>query len=760
MKRKFCALIFAPFVLCLSASTIAAQDEARVIWQVTNYDINANIQDRSLNAVANITARNVGRGTGTTLTLRINSKASIKTITSGTANVTFRAVPEAQGNIQRVTTTLPSQVASNGTATLNVNYSLPIDSNTGLAAISLNGSQFLPLSFWYPIPNTPFTARGADTSPFRLTVNGPGVISSGVEKSAGVFEQSLNAQPFFLQGDWDRVDGSAEARGITAYVPKGIGPEERKQTETLIAAVAAARSYLGTLLGPAPDVPFRLVSVRRGGGFHDGGTVLLDRSAFRRPKIDSATALLIGEAVAQLWVGGQTAVRGDGGGPIKEGLTRFLATLFIEKHFGKEVANAELFRQRLAFTAVAKRDGPLSRSTALDDAYFSSVPNKGAMVWRLVDNRLGRELFMTTLKSQLQSGKETDSGITLAAFRSAIVEKGGDRIKATLDLLLDQVTDTDLMIGLPQQRGAEWTAALRNLGSSEATVRVVATTDRGEQLSSESTIPARGFGEAVFKTNARLLRAEVDPDKLYPQLDFSNDTAPRTRGVTEAAGDAARLLSSQDYNKAEAVARELLGSTPQMQEARVLLARALLAQNKLEEAEKLFRTALDDPLPTPSSMAWASIGLGLISAQKGQPAEAVRRFNEAVRIEGDYPTSVLARFERIKAEQTTNAAPPIDEAAKSFVTQLDSAISSAKRPELEARVVSGELVRFVSSMVGTITWQTRVLRTELIDANTMMVDVAIQAKDLGQDRSGTAVLVLSKVGGSWKLASIELFEVR
>jgi hypothetical protein len=459
-------------------------------------------------------------------------------------------------------------------------------------------------------------------------------------------------------------------------------------------------------------------------------------------------------------VGGQTGVRGDGGGPIKEGLTRFLANLFIEKHFGKEAANAELFRQRLAFTAVAKRDGPLSRSTALDDAYFSSVPNKGAMVWRLVDNRLGRELFMTTLKGQLQSGKETGSGITLGAFRSAIVEKGGDRIKATLDLLLDQVTDTDLMIGLPQQRGAEWTAALRNLGSSEATVRVVATTDRGEQLSGESTIPARGFGEAVFKTSARLLRAEVDPDKLYPQLDFSNDTAPRTRGVTEAAGDAARLLSSQDYSKAETVARELLGSTPQMQEARIFLARALLAQNKLDEAEKLFRAALDDPLPTPSSMAWASIGLGLISAQKGQPAEAARRFNEAVRIEGDYPTSVLARFERIKAEQTTNAAPPIDEAAKSFVTQLDSAISSAKRPELEARVVSGELVRFVSSMVGTITWQTRVLRTEQIDANTMMVDVAIQAKDLGQDRSGTAVLVLSRVGGSWKLASIELFEVR
>jgi hypothetical protein len=197
-----------------------------------------------------------------------------------------------------------------------------------------------------------------------------------------------------------------------------------------------------------------------------------------------------------------------------------------------------------------------------------------------------------------------------------------------------------------------------------------------------------------------------------------------------------------------------------MQEARIFLARALLAQSKFDEAEKHFRAALDDPLPTPASLAWANIGLGLISAQRAQGPEAVRRFNEAVRVEGDYPTSVTARAERIKAEMAANALPPIDEAAKTFASQLDAAISSAKRPELESRVVSGELVRFVSSMVGTITWQTRVLRTEMIDANTMMVDVAIQAKDLGQERSGTAVFVLSRVGGAWKLAAIELFEVR
>src|SRR6267142_4850657 len=87
-------------------STIApAQEEARAAWQVTNFDITANIQqpERTLGVVAILSATNVGRGTGSSFTFRINNKASIKAVTIGGANATFRTVPESYGNIQRVT---------------------------------------------------------------------------------------------------------------------------------------------------------------------------------------------------------------------------------------------------------------------------------------------------------------------------------------------------------------------------------------------------------------------------------------------------------------------------------------------------------------------------------------------------------------------------------------------------------------------------------------------------------------------------------
>ena len=763
--KRILAVILTTLALYFS-SIASAQEEARAAWQVTNFDITANVQqpERTLSAVAVLSATNVGRGVGLSFTFRIANKASIKSVTVAGATASFRTVPESYGNLQRVTVTLPNSVASGGPLVLNVSYSLPVESNTGLAAISPIGSQFLPLAFWYPAPNTPFTVRGADTAPVRLVVNGTSVIGSGIEKNSAagstVYEQALFAQPFFVQGDWDKFEGTGESKNVTAFLPRGATAEEKKQAEALVNLAANARAYYAGLLGPGREVPIRLVSVRRGAGFNDGGTILVEPGAFRRAKIDSATALLISEAVSRLWLGGQTPVRGEGGGLLRDALTRFLATQFIEKQFGREAAQAEMLRERLAYSTVAKKDAPLARVTPLDGTYFSSVPNKGAMVWRLIDNSLGHDSFIGTLRSLLQAGKGNVNGINLAALRSALVERGGDRVKALLDQQLDQVTDLDLMIGLPQQRGGEWVAALRNLGSTDALTTVRATTAGGEQLSVVVTVPARNFGEAVFKTPAKLVRLEIDPEKLYPQLDYSNDSYPRVRDLQEALSEATRLFGAQDYVKAEGIAREILGVAPNMQEARMILARALLGQNRIDEAEKLFRLALEETLPTAAALAWGNIGLGEIGLRKGQAAEAAKRFNDAVRADAEYASSLAGRAGRIKAETAANTLQ-VDGAVRAFIAQLDQAITSGKKTELESRVVSGELVRFINGVVGTQPelWQTRVLRTEQLDANLAAADVSLDTKELGRQRSGTAVLILSRAGGSWKLLGIDLFEV-
>jgi Tfp pilus assembly protein PilF len=624
-------------------------------------------------------------------------------------------------------------------------------------AISPIATEFLPLSFWYPMPNTPYSVRGADTAPFRLALNIPNAISSGVEKAGPTFEQSLHGQPFFVQGDWDKLEGAADGKGIVVLLEKGGGAEERKHAEALIAFTAAARGFFATAFGPAPDVPVRLVAVRRGAGFNDSGTVLFDADTLRLPKLDAATALSVAEAVGHLWIGGQTAVQGEGGGVLRDALVRFLATEFLEKQFGVDAVKSELYRQRLAYATVAQRDGPLARTSQLDSAYFASVPNRGAMFWRLVERRLGREVFLGVLRTALQEGK---NGLTLPAVREALVARGGESLKALLDQQLDQVIDTDLLIGLPQQRGADWVSALRNLGSIDVTVPVVATTERGEQVRAEATVPAKNFGEVVFKTPSKIVRVEVDPDKLYPQLDYGNDVVPRAKDLTQALNEAALQLGGQDFAKAEATARAMLASAPRFQEAQIILARALLGQGRLDEAEKLFRSALEEPLPFAATLAWANIGLGEIAMKHNQPAEAVKRFNDAVIASRDYPSSLAARAARIRAEAAANNAPPVDETARAFITQLSQAVVSNKKAELESRIVSGELVKFINASIGTEAWETKVVRTEQLNANLIAADVQIRANKLGTVGTGTAVLLLARTPSGWKLSGIDLFEVR
>jgi tetratricopeptide (TPR) repeat protein len=765
--KTFRIVLLLPFIsLIYSTAVVSAQDEPTAAWQVTKFDITASIPaagERALAARASLTVRNIGRGAGSSLALRINPKAEIKAVSVNDGTAVFRA-GEIRNELQLIRVTLPTPIAPNASVNVTLDYRLPLADNSGLAAISPNGSQFLPLSYWYPAHSSVASPRGADVAPVRLTVNGVGgdtVVSSG-RGSGSTFDQMLNAQPFFVTGNWDVSDGTGDAKGVSAFMPRGAGDDVRKQADELMALAAGSRSFYAGLLGPAPDVPIRLVAVRRGAKFSEGGTVLLDAASFRRSKVDSVSALLISEAVARLWIGGTAPVRGDGGGVLREGLTRYLATLFLEKQFGKEMADAERSRERLVYAAIAKRDAPLSRTIPLDPTYYNSTANKGAMVWRLIERALGRDALMALLRTAVQRSASDAEGLSLAALRAEMNERGGTSLKSLLDQELDQTTDMDLLIGLPQQRGNQWVAALRNSGSVDANVTVIGTTATGERLTVQANVPARGFGEAVFNTSSRLSRVEIDPDKFFPQLDYSNDVIPRVIQAEDPLAEATAKFVKQDYAGAETDARGMLANSPRMQEARILLARSLLAQNKMDEAEKEFRAVLDERLPTPFALAWGNIGLGEISLRKGQAAEAARRFNEAVRADADYASALAARNGRIKAEAAANAATAPDESARTFIAQLDQAIKGGRKTEIEALLVPGELTSFVGGIVASQPeiWTTRVIRTEQLDANRLAADVQITARQLGRDAAGTAVLILTRAGGGWKLGGIEFFEVR
>ncbi|HEV3469688.1 MAG TPA: tetratricopeptide repeat protein [Pyrinomonadaceae bacterium] len=756
--------------LLLQAFVARAQqpEEPGAAWQVTRYEVTVNAGEaegaaRALTARVRIEARNVGAGAGRTFTARLNPAAAVESASANGGPARPAKYPENRTQLQLARLTLPAPVPPGGALTVSFDYRLPVADNSGLAAISPEGVQFLPLSFWYPTPNSPVAQRGADYAPFRLTVNGlaagDAVVSSGRAAGANTFEQSLNAQPFFLTGRWEAVEGAGEARGVTALVRAGAGADERRQAEALVNLAAAARAFYAGMLGPAPDSPVRLVGVRRGAGFDMAGTVLLDHAAFRRPKVDSVTAVQVADGVARLWVGASVPVAGEGAGAVREGLTRFLSTLFLEKQFGKEAADAERLRMALLYAPVARRDAPLAQLTPAYETYFNSVVNKGALAWRLVMNAVGREAFAAALRAEFSQGE--GRGASLAGLRARLVEAGGDRASNAIAALFDQPTDTDLLVGLPQPKAGGWASNLRNTGSFDVEVTVQATTDRGERVSATARIPAKDFGEAQFKTASKIVRVEVDPEKLYPQLDYANDIVPAAPGPEEAI-EQARIQLAQAPAKAEALAREALVRFPSRVEARVVLARALLEQNRLDEAEREFRSALGAPLPTPATLAWAHVGLGEVAQRRGRAAEAARLFDAAVRIDAEYASTLAARAARLRAEAAAGAPPAPDEQIKAAAQRLDAAVLSGRKAEIDALIVAGELARFSKGVIGQApeVWQTRVLRTEELATGLVAADVTLNIRALGREMAGPAVFVFARTPAGWKLSDVQFFEVR
>ncbi|MDQ2856510.1 MAG: hypothetical protein M3R68_09290, partial [Acidobacteriota bacterium] len=169
MKKLSTTALIIFLSIGMASSRTPAQDEARAAWQITGFDIVANVleSERALAAVTTLTIRNVGRAPGGNLTLRLNSKAKIKSVTANGAPATYHVLADVRPGLQRLNVTLPTALAPNATASLSFDYRIAVDRNNGLEAISPLGAQFLPLTAvsaadpsaggWYPMLNTPFT---------------------------------------------------------------------------------------------------------------------------------------------------------------------------------------------------------------------------------------------------------------------------------------------------------------------------------------------------------------------------------------------------------------------------------------------------------------------------------------------------------------------------------------------------------------------------------------------------------------------------
>ncbi|MEJ7625173.1 MAG: hypothetical protein WKF34_14370 [Pyrinomonadaceae bacterium] len=751
MKTFFLALLslFA-FNLTTDAQVPSA---AAATWQVQKYDLNVTLPSDASRVVpikASLTLKNVSGRPASTLTLRIAPMADVTAIKVNESTVEFTKSEEkvnAGTTLQRIGIRLTS-IPPDGLVSAVLDYKLTVKDNSALASLTPNSAQFLPLSFWYPTPNSWFFVRGADMANVSIKVaprTGQAVVAAGMAAGDGTYSSKLLGQPFFVSGELGRVE--PKVNGVDVFAGN-LGAEQKLRAADLAKIYSDAFAYVSTLLGKGPDVPLTIVTSRRGAGFGGGGLVVVDEAVLRRSKVDSLTVMNLAEAAAKIWLGSAVSVNGEGYGVISEGLARYLATQFVENKYGKDVADIERLRQRNAYAAVSKRDAPMANVSPLDDFYYPEVANKGAMAWRILARRLGTNEFSDLLKKSSQDGN-----LNLAELRLGLSAQ-----KELVDYLFDSVTDANLLVGLPRPGTGETRVAVRNTSATDVSVDVAATTATGERIVSPTTIKALSIGDVGFKTASKIARVEIDVEKLYPQTDYSDDVQPRESTDSDPLLAAKRLFDKQDFAGAERTAKTLLRDLPRFDDLRVLLGRALLAQNKTLEAEKEFRAVIDEKLPTARSLAWANVGLADIAIRANQNDAAAKYIETVLAADAEYGASLAARNLR----KRSGTATAVDPSIRTFFADFDKAATANRKADIDAMVMPGEVTRFASGVAGsTENWQTQITAVDRLDANTVLVETAMTVKLLNKNsETGMAVYRLTKVGGSWKLSAVEVFEVR
>ena len=163
-------------------------------------------------------------------------------------------------------------------------------------------------------------------------------------------------------------------------------------------------------------------------------------------------------------------------------------------------------------------------------------------------------------------------------------------------------------------------------------------------------------------------------------------------------------------------------------------------------------------MPSAKSLAWANEGLGELAAKAGQNPPAAKYAEAVIQADAEYGASLEARNLRNRINGTTT----IDAAIKDFYAKFDRAAVSNPKADVETLVLAGEVTRFIAGVSGsTQQWQTQIKQVDKLDANTVLVEAGVTIQLLNRDpETGTAVFRLVRTAGGWKLAAVDMFEVR
>ncbi len=775
-------LLFFVALILLTVTAVAQEFEirnydlkAKIVPEANAVEVNAKMRLINLNGKELVDKLLLGTGDKPRLSFFLNPKIKVSSMKINGAEAAFKTSENPRLGLMSVYADITSSIALLPEFEVEISYVINSERGVGLR-ISGSESHLLPNSFWIPVSHTPYAEHGADTAPFMLNVTAPSgqVISSGNRKDENTFEQSLAAQPYFFAGNYEVTTATAAKNAkVEIYAPRGLDANGKQQLQRLSEEAVKIVNYYSEYFATPQMGAFRIVATSTTGiNFAESGGVAIDESFFRRNVLDLGTIELLASAAARSFIDGRVLLRGRGAGMMRDGLPVYMTANYFGSRFGEAERNAAFERYRRAYEPLARgSDTALLMQSSYDRNYTTAMYNKGALVWRLIETKLGRATFDAYIRSMLDRQRVDVLSLTewkaplcrvarCANVKSDLTVKSAE-LKDIFSQWIETVIGPDFAVGQPKDVATGVESAIVNFGNGDLTVDVTASTESGEKINRSVAVKGGEYGTITFPAGTKISRIEVDPDKIYPQKDYSNDVYPRRPSTGDLYGQASLAFGKKEYAASETKLKEALAADPNASIVQALLGRVQVILNKNDEAQKSFNEALKQIPISLQAFAWAHLGLGTIALQKNQWVEAVNHFKLVSASEQDQSTTISAFDGALKAEQGAKSIN-IPEDVRAFIKQLDDALLQGTAEALNPLVETSNLREFVKRVTASkpTIWATEIMRTEALDSERIIVDATVKVKIVGREGAGRAIYVLTRSGGKFRLSEVPVFDVK
>jgi len=772
MKRTSLLLLTALTVLPTPGFVQQPASTSYLLLRIENYDVAASVslQESKVDVQATLTVSNPSERPVAQMEFKLGDKVQMRSVTINGSSVQYTTKTTERTRTLSVSFDLAQPLVPGQSLKATFQYAVPVEDATARAALTVDESMLLPESFWLPMIHTPYLIEyNVDVAPFTLRVTVPAglkAISAGElvsetqqgDATVAVYRQPMLSQPMFIARDFQSATGGDS--GVEIYLPRDYALTNAKTVERVRDEVRRALEFYANFFAQPAPRPIRIVASSEVPFFSAPGIFIFDERTFGRDVLDEDTAFFIASHLTRNWLSGRFQIQGAGNSVLYDGLPGFLGLLYFQQQYGQPAVDRMVERFRSEYLRIVSGasayDAPLARQSLLNREYYTSIYNKVPMVLRLIEKSVGREKFLSVIKS-LFSGPPGKM-VTLDDLRSALLAASdAEKLKPILEQWFDQVTLPDFAVGKPVQDKGKWSVTIANFGDGGGDVEVEIVTQTGERLRQRVRVEAEGYAQAVFDTPAEPTLARVDPDRLYIQARYDNDVYPRKPPVAELIGQGTLALIQGKAAEAEPKLREAVSGDPDNAAARAVLARALAARDRLDEAEREATQAAKQTLPTLTAYANMQWALGEIALKRNQPAQAVEPFRQATLALAEDASLLTAREALMRAERAADQLPKPDEAVRQFISQFDAAVSTGRPGAVRELVEQQNLKAFTVGVSFIKSWKTEILRAQRLDAHRVILDVQTLATTGEKQRNAKAIYILRQQGQSWKLYDVPVF---